>query len=50
MEPGGAIYAATAADVSHVVVDGHTVVADGRHVSIDVAPELETTIRAVIEA
>jgi formiminoglutamate deiminase len=50
MEPGGAIYAATAADVSHVVVDGHTVVADGRHVSIDVARELETTIRAVIEA
>jgi formiminoglutamate deiminase len=50
MPPGGAIYAATASDVSHVIVDGRTIVADGRHVSIDVARELETTIRAVTEA
>jgi formiminoglutamate deiminase len=50
VEPAGAIYAATAADVSHVIVDGHTIVADGRHVSIDVARELEATIQAVAEA
>ncbi|MEV6845920.1 formimidoylglutamate deiminase [Actinoplanes sp. NPDC051411] len=49
-EPAGAIYAATAADVSHVIVDGRTVVAGGRHVSIDVARELRTTIRAVVGA
>jgi formiminoglutamate deiminase len=50
MGPGGAIYAATAADVSHVIVDGRTVVADGRHASIDVAAELRAAIGAVIEA
>jgi formiminoglutamate deiminase len=50
MEPAGAVYAATAADVSHVIADGRTIVADGRHVSIDVARELHTTIRAAVEA
>jgi formiminoglutamate deiminase len=49
-EPAGAIYAATAADVSHVIVDGRTIVADGRHAGIDVARELEATIRAVVTA
>jgi formiminoglutamate deiminase len=44
-EPAGAIYAATAADVSHVIVDGRTVVADGRHLSIDVAAELRAVIK-----
>jgi formiminoglutamate deiminase len=46
-EPAGAIFAATAADVTHVVADGRTIVADGRHASIDVAAELRTTIAAV---
>jgi formiminoglutamate deiminase len=50
MEPAGAVYAATAADVSHVIADGRTIVADGRHVSIDVARELRTAIRAAVEA
>ena len=48
MEPAGAIYAATAADVTHVVVDGHPIVADGRHVRIDVAAELRATIGAAL--
>jgi formiminoglutamate deiminase len=34
------VFAATAADVHHVVVGGRVVVADGRHVSIDVPAEL----------
>ena len=48
MEPAGAIYAATAADVTHVVADGHPIVADGRHVRIDVAADLRATIRAAL--
>jgi formiminoglutamate deiminase len=44
MPPDGAVYAATAADVSHVIVDGRPVVADGRHLSIDVAAELRAAI------
>ena len=46
----GAIYAATAADVTHVIADGRTIVADGRHVRLDVARELGTAIRAVVAA
>ncbi|MCU1359393.1 MAG: formiminoglutamate deiminase [Ilumatobacteraceae bacterium] len=42
-----AVFAATAADVRHVVVGGRVVVADGRHVSIDVAAELADSIDAV---
>ena len=38
------VFAATAADVTNVVVDGRTVVRDGAHVSIDVAAELQATI------
>lgn len=49
-DPAGAIYAATAADVSHVIADGRTIVADGRHVSIDVPRELQSAIRAVVQA
>jgi formiminoglutamate deiminase len=44
-----AVFAATAADVSSVLVDGDEVVADGRHRSIDVARELDQAVRAVIE-
>ncbi len=39
------VFAATAADVRHVVIDGRVVVADGRHVSIDVPAELEAVLR-----
>ena len=35
-----AVFAATAADVHHVVIGGRVVVSDGHHVSIDVAAEL----------
>jgi formiminoglutamate deiminase len=40
----GAVFAATAADVSHVVVGGSTVVRDGAHTRIDVAAELEQAL------
>jgi formiminoglutamate deiminase len=39
-----AIYAATAADVTHVVIDGATVVHDGKHATIDVGSALTTAI------
>lgn len=45
--PVGALFAAMAADVTQVVVDGRVVVRDGRHVSIDVPAELRDSIRAV---
>lgn len=38
------VFAATAADVTSVVVDGRTVVRDGHHVDIDVAAELDGAI------
>ncbi|WP_175543508.1 formimidoylglutamate deiminase [Micromonospora pattaloongensis] len=47
-DPAGAVFAATAADVAHVVVDGRTVVADGRHVSIDVPRALRHAIAEVM--
>jgi formiminoglutamate deiminase len=41
------VYAASAADVRHVIVDGHELVRDGRHLSIDVGSELhEAIVRA----
>jgi formiminoglutamate deiminase len=40
-----AVFAATAADVRHVVVGGRVVVADGRHVSIDVPAELRAVLQ-----
>jgi formiminoglutamate deiminase len=39
-----AVYAATAADVTHVLVDGRDVVVDGRHATIDVAAELRAAV------
>jgi len=46
--PVQALYAATAADVTHVVVDGRVVVRDGVHTSVpDVARELADAIAAV---
>ena len=47
-DPGGAVFAATAADVTHVIVDGRTVVADGRHTSIDVPAELAAAIAGAV--
>jgi formiminoglutamate deiminase len=45
---GAAVFAAGAADVTHVLVDGRPVVRDGRHATLDVARELSTTIAAVL--
>jgi formiminoglutamate deiminase len=39
-----AVFAATAADVRHVVVGGRVIVADGRHASIDVPAELKAAL------
>lgn len=47
--PAGVLFAATAADVAHLVVDGRVVVRDGRHVALDVAAELRDAIRAVLD-
>jgi len=44
------VFAATAADVHHVVSGGRVVVADGQHVRFDVAAELGAAITAVVEA
>ncbi|MCZ7439438.1 formimidoylglutamate deiminase [Micromonospora sp. WMMC241] len=46
--PAGVFFAATAADVTQVVVDGRTVVADGRHLTVDVPTELRDAIAAVL--
>ena len=43
-DPAGAILAATAADVTDVVVDGRHVVADGRHTAIDVPRALAAAL------
>ena len=42
------VFAAGAADVRHVLVDGREVVRDGRHTSIDVAVELHEAILRVV--
>jgi cytosine/adenosine deaminase-related metal-dependent hydrolase len=47
IDPGGVLMAASAPDITHVVVDGRVVVADGRHVSIDVARELKESVCAL---
>jgi formiminoglutamate deiminase len=38
------VFAASAADVRHVIVDGRELVRDGRHLSIDVASELHEQV------
>ena len=40
----GVVFAATAADVHHVVVGGRVVVRDGYHTAIDVAAELRRVL------
>ena len=44
---GPVVFAAAAADVRHVVVDGVEVVVGGRHVTLDVAAELAAAVEAV---
>jgi formiminoglutamate deiminase len=41
------VFAATAADVHHVVASGREIVRDGHHASLDVAAELRSSIAAV---
>ncbi len=43
------VFAATASDVVHVVIDGRTIVVDGRHVDIDVPRALDESILALME-
>ena len=42
-----AVFAASPADVTQVLVDGRLLVVDGRHATLDVARELATAIAAV---
>lgn len=44
IDPGQAVYAATAADVTQVVADGRHIVAEGRHIGFDVAAALSRAI------
>jgi formiminoglutamate deiminase len=44
VDPHGAVYAATAADITQVIADGRPIVADGRHRSIDVPAALHESI------
>lgn len=44
-----AVFAATADDVSHVVVGGEVVVLDGRHVRFDVATEMQAAISELMD-
>jgi formiminoglutamate deiminase len=51
--PGLAIeatmFAATASDITDVYVDGRRIVAEGRHFAIDVAAELDATIKELMD-
>ncbi|MDY7085761.1 MAG: formimidoylglutamate deiminase [Actinomycetota bacterium] len=47
-DPAQAALAATAADISHVIVNGRLIVEDGRHTSIDVPSELARTIAGLL--
>lgn len=47
VDAGGILMAASAPDITHVVVDGQVVVADGRHVRLDVARELKESVCAL---
>jgi formiminoglutamate deiminase len=46
-DPGGILFSASAADITHVVVDGREIVRDGHHMEIDVASELKEAICAL---
>jgi cytosine/adenosine deaminase-related metal-dependent hydrolase len=47
-DPGQAVFAATAADVTHVVADGRLIVRDGRHTTVDVPRALAGAIAEVL--
>ncbi|GLY01261.1 formimidoylglutamate deiminase [Actinoplanes sp. NBRC 101535] len=47
-DPGGILFAATAADVTDVIVDGRPVVTGGRHRTIDVPAALHNAITEVL--
>jgi formiminoglutamate deiminase len=47
VDPAGGVFAATAADVRHVLVDGRVVVSDGEHTGINVARALREAIGAL---
>lgn len=44
-----AVFASSAADVTHVLVDGTAIVVDGRHATIDAARELRDAIALVMD-
>lgn len=46
-DPEGILFAASAPDITHVVVDGREIVRDGRHTELDVAHELREAICAL---
>jgi formiminoglutamate deiminase len=48
VEPAGAVFAASAADVTFVLVDGRVVVSDGQHASVDVPAALAAAIGSVV--
>ena len=43
------VFAATSSDITDVYVDGRRIVADGRHLAIDVAAELDATIKELMD-
>jgi formiminoglutamate deiminase len=47
VDPAGAVFAATAADVRHVVAGGRVVVRDGKHTGINVSRALREAIEAL---
>jgi formiminoglutamate deiminase len=47
LDPHGLLFAATAADITQVMVDGRTIVRDGEHTFIDVPGELKEAICAL---
>jgi hypothetical protein len=44
VDPTGAVFAATAADVTHVVADGRLIVDGGRHTAFDVPAALREAL------
>ncbi|MFC3491191.1 formimidoylglutamate deiminase [Glycomyces rhizosphaerae] len=45
IDPSGVVYAATAADITDVIVDGRRIVAGGRHLRIDAGAALASSIK-----
>jgi formiminoglutamate deiminase len=47
IDPGGLLFAASAADITHVMCDGRDIAREGNHLTMDVAHELEEAICAL---